>query len=381
MRHIHFGAGKFGLGFAGWISKHLSLDLVIVNRAQKGGDALSYQNQQISSNKQYEIEYGDGRRETIEVLQVLNLQCQADVVTLIALIAEPQTKLITTSLRNAHSDVGTIMLKGLMARAASHAKKAYVLAFENRVTSNQLRELLTDGLAFSECLKVDQAASFIDCVVDRICPNLPIVENNRIIVTTERFGRLYLGLDGDGSFFEERLSIQGRTERIIKCESDLSLRRLKKKWLFNGPHLLLAVTAFHENEFDFQAWAVRNGDLVREMLREFAIGCLSHLAETGLATSAEMLAIIKQELQQEIALSQNRFEQIGDSTGRIISQFVQPTADNPDKLEKFFSDVHNKINIPALSYWRHEGKMPYQISLSLVYMIDLIAHGRFSDYQ
>ena len=138
MHHVHFGAGRFGLGFVGWLSKHLRLNLHLANRGDASG-RLSDRNSLIANSATYDIKYVTGAREAVTVANCLNFGNESDREHLVRLIALEETKLLTASLarksedetKQAYGKIAPIILEGLIARQRGERSKLYVLACAN----------------------------------------------------------------------------------------------------------------------------------------------------------------------------------------------------------------------------------------------------------
>ena len=99
---------------------------------------------------------------------------------------------------------------------------------------------------------------------------------NTVVVNAEEYGRLSLWHNSDLSLFRDGLPFQARVREAIQIEqseSHLEFTDRLKKWLINGPHLLLALNAYYEKEFEFEQFIQRNEALARDVLNEFATGC------------------------------------------------------------------------------------------------------------
>jgi mannitol-1-phosphate/altronate dehydrogenase len=183
VRHLHFGAGKLGLGLVGSLSQNLALDFTLANRGLEDTNGLSDQNLLIARNACYDVEYYSGERETIAVSRFFNFSDPADRAALIDLISDHETKLVTISLGGKHGTISDVLAKGLIARSAKRAEKVYVLACENGVTSRELRESVLQHTA--EPSQIDASAEFVPCVVDRVCDAIK-TSSDRVVVCAER---------------------------------------------------------------------------------------------------------------------------------------------------------------------------------------------------
>ena len=92
MRHLHFGAGKFGLGFTGSLSRKLGLELILANRGENDTNILSDQNLMIARNRGYDIEYHTVNKKRLRFMNYLTLAIQLSEQLLSTLFrtAEPK---------------------------------------------------------------------------------------------------------------------------------------------------------------------------------------------------------------------------------------------------------------------------------------------------
>jgi len=375
LHHVHFGAGKLGLGLVGWISNHLNLQLYIANRSNPATGILSARNRLIAEQFGYDIAYGPTVVEAIRVVAVLNLDNVGDRQELVSLIASPETQLLTTSMVEAHPSVMSIIREGLLQRARAAAQPLYILACENELKSEDLLAHIESGLTEKDANAIRNAGTFIPCVVDRVCVGVSALRG-RTIVAAAQFGRLSLPPNADRAFFEGRLSQAARDANAIAIEHDIEFAEIKKKWLFNGPHLIIAINAYYDGHLTFHEYVQNNSDLAQEIFHEFAMGCF-HVCSQNTRLLAMGVDKIYRQIQNEVSINQQRFRDFPDSTQRIISRFLEPTKDKPNTLQLFFKNLRYKVVEPATTYCESEGQMPHRISYTLLRLIELIADGRF----
>jgi len=224
----------------------------------------------------------------------------------------------------------------------------YVLACENGVTSIQLRQSVLQHTA-AAAQEIDAAADFIPCVVDRVCDAIK-TKSDRVVVRAELFGRLSLPATVDRHFFVHN----AKNRNLIRIESDLDLVIMKKAWLFNGPHLILAINAFYERELDFRQYVRDNPELVEEVLQEYSIGCLQSWSERHPLTHDSAVKL-NEELRLTAHDTHQRFRQNPDIVERIAHRFARPTEKQPMGLQEFFSNMAYKVVEPTLAYQRRTG--------------------------
>jgi hypothetical protein len=376
VRHAHIGAGRFGLGFVGLISKHLGLDLFIFNRADPATGALSELNALIAARRGYEIVYQDGERESIPVAGFGVTDSAVGPGSLVTLLSDPETRLLTVSLKGKHEEVTSHVFHGLLARRHADGRKIAVLACENEVTIDELRRSIFSHGTSEQIQHIERVCEFVPCTVDRICANSPKIKNGAVVIATEKHARLSLGVDAQQGFIGDCVAGLGHNSQLIKFELFFEIAVMKKKWLINGPHLLLAVDAMWRGTSDFQQYAKENRQFVRQLLEEFATGLL-HICASRRAYPDDFILALEDELRSEIQQTQQRFENEPDGVGRIAWRFIRPTRDDPEALQIFFRNLGYKLLEPANAYLAREGHAPNCIFSALLNLLDLIARGAF----
>ncbi|MEY9470887.1 hypothetical protein ABH992_003286 [Bradyrhizobium yuanmingense] len=371
MRHVHFGAGKLGLGFAGSVAMEFGLDFIVANRGDAGSSALSERNQLLAQNSEYTIKYYTGQPDVVSVNRFLNWNHDPDRAALQQLISDVDTVLITTSLDGNHKEIADIVQAGLLMRSANQGTPALVLAFENGISDQDLRNAFMADASSEYLQTIDSCSRYIPCVVDRVCNNVRLEESN-VLVDAERYGCLSLPVNAKSLI--EAVGIYPGP--LVKFERDLEIARMKKIWLFNGPHLMLAINAHYERAFDFQEYVCANKGLTTELLQEFALGCFQACLTRG-ALSPQQVNELDSDLQATAQSTQKRFEQTPGLVSRIMKRFRQPTKEKPSWMEEFFSNMKYKVIEPAHAYRDRTGHMPRRISETLLRAVDLISDRRF----
>jgi mannitol-1-phosphate/altronate dehydrogenase len=243
------------------------------------------------------------------------------------------------------------------------------LACENEISSDDLRESLKQVASAEQFLIAEAVAKFVPCVVDRICGERIIENDDRVLVPVERFGRLTVP-DRHVPAFLRTLNRAGS----IAIVQDIALAQMKKKWLVNGPHLLLAINALYEKEPNFQSYVRNNREVTEEILLEFSLGLFHIIRQTHPELSTDEL---RDDLQREATLVQQRFENFPDSYVRIAARFRRPTETAPNNLQNFFHNLEYKIAEPCNAYFDSEKHMPHRISRTLLRLTELIAHDKY----
>lgn len=346
----------------------------LCNRAVGRSGALSEQNRIIAAKLTYRIEHSPGNSESIPVSGFSNLNSKGDRDSIVKLIAAPETKLITTSLGALPPLVVSTLRRGLVARAKAKAPQVYILACENEIKIAHLRDEIVKKASQAT---ISDAALFVPCVVDRICREVTNY-GNTVVVNAEEYGRLSLWHNSDLSLFRDGLPFQARVREAIQIEqseSHLEFTDRLKKWLINGPHLLLALNAYYEKEFEFEQFIQRNEALARDVLNEFATGCF-HVCSQDASLQIDpndISAGISAKIEEVLP----RLANFPDYTTRIMHRFVRPTRRNLMSVQDFFRNMRYKVADPARAFYDSEAEMPFRICDTLLKLAVLIAKDDF----
>jgi hypothetical protein len=163
--------------------------------------------------------------------------------------------------------------------------------------------------------------------------------------------------------------------RIEQSFAHLEFTDKMKKWLINGPHLLLAINAYYDGQLEFDKFIRENKIMARNMLQEFAAGCF-HVCAQG-ARPVIALDAIATSIEQKVDEVIERFASFPDFTVRIMRRFKRPTTEEVISLQDFFRNMRYKIVEPARAYYESEGEMPHRMSDTFLKLIELIANDRF----
>ena len=376
VKHVHFGVGDFGLGFVGWLSKQLGLELHLANRGHGADQSLSPQNAKIAIDRLYELRFvDDASREAIDVAALHNFSQPEGRSALIDLVSDPSTLLITTSLKSkdALPGIGPIISEGLLNRHARNGGYVTLLACENGFSNDDLRAAVIRGHGAANVALMTTVARFIPCVVDRVCRNTEV--GSSVCVPVERFARLYLPRTVDPQIFVERLTPAARAGKVVVLEDDIKLALKKKLWLFNGPHLLLAMLAIDRGQPSFPQFVRDNLDLARNLLLECSIGILKSVSETKTPT-ADLMRQLDADVEELCEVNLRRFSEVPDASELIASRFRRPSGERPDMLFDFFQNLGLKVLDPSFAYCRSEMAQPRHISRALASTFDMLARDQ-----
>jgi len=290
----------------------------------------------------------------------------------ISVIVDPRTVLLTTALKQGIQSFLPLLARALTARVQRDTPTPlYIVACENAINSLDLRNMIIPLLP-SEVIgpPFEQAVIFVPCMVDRICGK-PFVNplTNRVQVEVEQFAEWVLQRPNLGTPSLEEILINPETSSYIKFVPDLNPILRRKKWLVNGPHLLIALNAFAQRYTRLDIF-LQEEPLARELLE----GLLEEALEVFQAVEPSFGVY---ELREFNELTKVRFQSYPDRVARILSRFT-----GPERLHEFFQDFYGKVTKPALQYielHRQEGEyiVPYWTVQTLLLVTQLINESRY----
>ncbi|MCI0755826.1 hypothetical protein [Teichococcus vastitatis] len=400
MLHIHFGAGRLGLGLIVPFFQAARTESFIVNRAVSGAKptgstALDPQRRNVllGSNPDglYIVRQPSDRGDQRHAVRYNGFHTygEDDIESVIRSV-------IGSSLR--HQD-GTVVTASLLAaanyrpvlralqvlarmRADGSTGPIFLVACENTLSAPELFSDPECGEPVSR--DVRRHVTCVHALVDRVCIGL---EEGRegphpvAVVSTEEYGSLKLELNPE----TERLASQLKGSRI-EFTPHVAVEKQLKSWLLNGSHWLLALEAFEASQ--------GNRDLrLSQFLMEKPVRL--RFAEKVLAEmSAGILAILRTKpeyagfvrdvdpeeyLRGSAKAILGRFLSSDDPLSRILARFQAPTSDKPASIQAFTKRFGDRVDDPIAAYSETKGVPPRAAMRSMNSLARLIASGTFID--
>lgn len=406
MLHVHFGAGRLGLGLVAPFFKTPESELVLLNRAGAGkrltgATALdpARRNELLKSNprKEYLIEtpgpsqetssaprervhydafftYGDNDVENAirEVLAGSHEKTNGVIVTASVLTTknyEPVVHALNAICRAKQAGNDTI-------------GDVYLVACENTVSAYEVLDHcdLSDRIA-------EETRSHIRAVhalVDRVCVELEectVDGQPEVMVRAEEYGSLKLEL-GPHTEALPKLLAGSRVEfsRYLAIEKDM------KSWLLNGSHWLIALTAFQEsggdadlklNEFinsteDHRRYAA---EVINEMRDGIEALLRSDPQYADFVRDVDVKAYLDGAAPSILA----RFQANADTINRILARFRAPTPEEVTTVQSFTDRFLHRIEAPMLAYQTETGAPPKAATQGIFNLFRLQASGTYID--
>lgn len=378
MLHIHFGAGRLGLGLIAPAFAGSNTELHLLNRAVSGVKATG--NTALSSSRRnallsdeasrYFVEKPGGAaadRKTVGYDGFVTYdddtldRCVADIAD-----------------RSRRADAGVVVSASILAlenypaviralnllaeRAADGAVgRIYFVACENRLSAPAIfREASITPLLTEQTL---EHVTCVHALVDRMCVGLEEVETDEgpaVLVRAEDYGSVKLELTADSEALVELCrGSEVEFSRHVDTEKQI------KSWLLNGTHWLIALNAFQESRGD------------RDMkLNEFLLADPRQLAfaRTAMAEMKEGVAIllrgddrfrgfvddtdVEAYLNRAASAILARFCATEDPITRILARFRAPTPGSMDTVVSFSERFADRVREPMRAYEAARGVRP-----------------------
>jgi hypothetical protein len=398
MLHIHFGAGRLGLGLIVPFFQTAHSETFIVNRAVStakptGSTALEARrrNDLLGSNPdrvyilqqtveegaqrhvvRYDgfFEYGDDSVEdTIRLIIGGSCQHRDGIIVTASVITATNYRPVLRALQ---------VMAEMRARAATGP--IFLVACENTISAP---EVFADP-EFSEMISEEmrQHVTCVHALVDRVCIGL---EEGReglhavVVVCTEEYGSLKLELSpGTEELAEQLEGSKVEFTRYVATEKQL------KSWLLNGSHWLLALEAFEESHGNKE---LRLNQFLKEKPERL------RFAEAVLAEMSEGIAVILRRKPEHADFVRDvdpedylrgsakailrRFLSSDDPMSRILARFQAPTSEMPTSIQAFAKRFADRVEDPITAYSEVKGVPPLAAMRSVNSLVRLIASGTY----
>jgi hypothetical protein len=398
MLHIHFGAGRLGLGLIVPFFRTSRSETFIANRAVSMAKATGStvleprrRNDILGSNpdrvyvvqqsaekgvKRHVVrydgffEYGDDDVEDM-VRSVIDgsRQHRDGIIVTASVVLAASYRPVLRALR---------VLAGMRARGTTGA--IFLVACENTLSAP---ELFADP-EFDDMISEEmrQHVTCVHALVDRVCIGLEEGRegpNPVVVAFTEEYGSLKLELCPETAELAKRLK-----GSRVEFTPHVAIEKQLKSWLLNGSHWLLALEAFEESRGN------------RELkLSHFLKEKPEHLlfAEAVLAEMSEGIAVILRRKPEYASFVRDvnpedylrgsaqailkRFLSSDDPLSRILARFQAPTSEAPASIQAFAKRFADRVEDPITAYSENKGVPPLAAMRSVNSLVRLIASGTY----
>jgi hypothetical protein len=403
MLHLHFGAGRLGLGLAAPFFQKPGDELLLFNRLNSSpnptGDAGLPPSRKIELLKnhpkhQYVIQ-SPKRTKILEKVHYTNFSPYQDstveetISTAIRDTAARQEGVVVTASVVNHSNYVSIVKALNVLSRMRHRQKdignIFLVACENTVSA---QEVLTGELSV---LVEDHAREHVHCVdalVDRMCVALEeYIDGDgagsqpTVAVRAEEYGSLKLDLRPE---IEELVDLC-RGSRV-EFSKHLETEKKIKGWLLNGTHWLIALDAFNATGGDTE---VKLNEYLNSSpeRRQFAIDVMTDMrdgVEALLLTNpkyADFARDISPGAYVDGAAQAilRRFMTTDDTLGRILARLRKPTPEQYMSLQSFIQRFLSRVDPALKAYEITRQKLPVAATKGKLSLGELIASGTFVD--
>jgi hypothetical protein len=393
MKHFHFGAGHFGLGFGVYTFFKAGLRTIIFNRPSSrtvavGEDTITRheRNQMLARSNSFIVD--------CDVYSPTSLQLDTEIVEYESFheyrdqddfasftTQGMETWLVTASLGNvkAYADVLTLIR---MRRNFTDAP-IYVLPLENAIDKAGI------AAAFPIFTQLNNVF-LLDCSVDRMCTSFTKTNGNRLIVMCEKYLALCVEQPKDDGFFARVL---GATP-YVKISNQIAFEKQKKFMILNGSHALIAsLAAYHRfgeiHLFMSEERTKSSANLLTlDERRTAAKNILSEMGEAYQFWIRENSQELKNteldaEIRDYIEAILKRISTTRDTSKRVLRRLLTPKAQSDGTYSntpmEFYGWLQPRL-LPALElYVRHKGILPREVCMTLAKMFEMLGNARFID--
>jgi hypothetical protein len=399
MLHIHFGAGRLGLGLVAPFFRRPGSELYLLNRSAGGArpsasTSLSPERRNELLLRHPERHYfvrerngGDaphavrydrflaydepGVADAVGAIVRDSSQARAGVVVTASVLGHENYRPVLQAL-NALSDD----------RARGRVGAIFLIACENGISARDVLE--HEELRAELAAETRGQVTCVHALVDRVCSDL---EEDRstphptVAVRAEPYGSL-------------KLELQPETEPLVElCRGSrveftrhVDAERQIKSWLVNGTHSLIALTAFQEVDGnpelklnDYLNSSPAHRAFAEAAMKEMCEGVAILLRKDPKYAAFVRDVDVDRYLEGAAAVILRRFCSTEDSLKRILSRFRAPNASDVGTIEEFNKRFGDRIDEPVEAYIAERGVAPPAISQSLFSLHRLIASGMFVD--
>ena len=399
MLHIHFGAGRLGLGLIAPVFKKPNSELYLLNRAVSGakatgGTSVTSARRNALLGEQgahrYFIEKpggssGDRRTVTYDGFGTYDGQSVARQIEEIAHRSRCMAAGVVVSASIIDIDNYPPVIEALNVLAMRRAErgdvgKIYFVACENTLTAPEVfRDEAIRSLIASDTF--DQVVC-VRALVDRMCVGIEETiadDGPAVLVRAEDYGSVKLELDPHSEDLIELCQGSG-----VEFSRHVDTEKQIKSWLLNGTHWLIALEAFEASHGDqrmklneFILSDPRRMEFARTAMREMREGVAILLR--GDLRFKEFVEDVDVDAYLEEAATAilRRFCSTEDPITRILARFRAPTSQASDTIVSFSKRFVDRVNEPMQAYEAKTGVLPPAASRGVVSLMRLVANGTF----
>ena len=402
MLHIHFGAGRLGLGLVAPFFRKPGGELYLLNRAVSGSNATGStaldpgrRNELLRDHpgRHYFIQEPAGTGEDREVIRYDEFipYGEDDIEAIVGSIAEKSGAkragiVVTASVLQPENYSAVVRalnaLAKLKAGRGDEFGDIFLVACENTLTAHEIFE--HGDLSSRIAPEMKEYVVPAHALVDRLCVGLEEDHSTpepTVLVRAEGYGSLKLGLSPE-------------TEPLVAlCEGSriefgrhIEVEKQIKSWLVNGTQWLIAVNAFREAEGDpelklnqYLASSPDHMAFANAAMREIGEGVVLLLRDDPKYEAFAREVDVDRYVEGACTKFLERMTSTEDPISRILARFRAPTPDEANTIEAFAKRFADRIDGPIDAYEKAHGHLPPAASKGILSLYRLIATGHFID--
>lgn len=400
--HLHFGAGRLGLGLIATAFRKPGSAVYLFNRAVAGrketGDTAldpARRNALLRDNpdRVYAIQKPGGGPETRRIVHYDGFFTYEgdDIEGQVVEVLDAETRrharpvvVVTASVLKSEN-YGPVLralnvVAGQVARGA--VARAVLVACENTVSAHDVfrHEDLSTLLS-------REAREFVSCVhalVDRMCVGLEessVDGHAAVLVRAEDYGSVKLELSDETQDLPALLA-----GTSVEFSRHVDTEKQIKNWLLNGTHWLVALKAFQDAEADprlklnaYLAEDEAHARFARDVMSEMRDGVAAILRHKPDYAAFVRDVEVDDYLDGAARAILARFSQTEDPITRILARFQAPTSDSYTSVVSFSRRLADRVDEPMRAFEAEHGTVPPAAAHSVQSLMRLIASGSFID--
>lgn len=398
MLHIHFGAGRLGLGLVVPFFQTATSKTFILNRAVSGAKPTGStaleprrRNDLLLENpdKCYVIQEPGAQDAPRRVVHYDGFfeYGNDDIEEVVRPIVEgyaPQHDgvVVTASLLTAENYRPVVRALALLVamKKDNPVGPIFLVACENTLSAHEVLD--NDDICGMLPVTLQGQVTCVATLVDRVCVGLEEGQEGShpvVLVHAEEYGSLKLELRPETEALAAML--EGSE---IEFTKHVAVEKQIKNWLLNGSHWLLALAAFQESGGDRE---LKLNAFLREspQRRQFAESVMAEMREgisvilRGQPEYAEFVRDVDPDVYLQGAADAilERFMSNEDPVTRILARFQAPTSESPTTVQAFSQRLADRVDEPMTAYVADKGVAPPAATQSIQSLVRLIASGTF----
>ena len=401
MLHVHFGAGRLGLGLVVPAFQSPATETVLMNRAVPtsnvtGATALGAErrNTLLRDNRErsYQLrmlEASGTQRQSVHYTSFHTYE-EGEVGSLTervveASVAKQRGVIVTASvlkLENYEAVVEALNTLAELKEAGQSIGPIFLVACENTVSADEV--LHGPHLSARVTPATLRQVAPVAALVDRMCVEMEEDTSGAyptVCVRTEPYAALKLELKPETEVLPDLCA-----GNQITFSQHLDVEKQIKGWLLNGSHWLIALEAFQAsggnrgmklNEFIATSPELRRHatQVMDEMRESVEILLRRDPAYANFVRDVD----VDDYLAGAASAILQRFFSTEDPITRILARFQTPAPGDISAIEAFSRRFADRINRPIGAYEAERGSVPPAIGRGLLSLLHLVESGTFID--